>query len=229
VKKLFLFLLILVCASLVDAQVILKGSVLDSATYKPMSLVRVENMTSHKGDFTSLTGEFSIEGKEGDYIIFSYVGFKNKTVRLRQEINNVKQSIFLSLKPVNLQTVIIKQGPTEYQKDSAYRADTYKDIFNYEQSKSVMSPVTSIYQKFSKKHKQIRHFQEQIVDNEQQKFIDTRYTPELVSLLTKLNEDDLADFMKAYPMEYEYARAASDLEIKMWIKYNFQEYSKKKK
>jgi hypothetical protein len=29
-------------------------------------------------------------------------------------------------------------------------------------------------------------------------------------------------------MEYAYARTASDLEVKMWIKYNFQDYNKKK-
>jgi len=39
----------------------------------------------------------------------------------------------------------------------------------------------------------------------------------------------MAEFMNQYPMDYDYARAASDLEIKMWIKYNYQDYLKKGK
>ena len=92
-----------------------------------------------------------------------------------------------------------------------------------------MSPVTSIYQKFSKKHKNTRKFKNQIVNNEFQKFIDTRYTKELVIQLTKLSDEEAQTFINAYPMEYQYARTASELEIKMWIKYNFLEYSKRKK
>ena len=144
-------------------------------------------------------------------------------------LNNNTQIIHLSVKTVNLTNVIIKQGPTKYQLDSAKRADIYKDAFEYSQTKSVMSPVTSVYQKFSKKHKDMRRFQEQIVDFEQQKFIDTRYSEELTSSMTKLKDDELGQFMKAYPMELDFARAASELEIKMWIKYNFQDYLKKKK
>ncbi len=64
---------------------------------------------------------------------------------------------------------------------------------------------------------------------EKQNFVDSRYSKELVTSLTKLNEDDAQTFMNAYPMEYDFARAATDLEIKMWIKYNFSQYSKEKK
>ncbi|GBL35256.1 hypothetical protein EMGBS15_08510 [Filimonas sp.] len=45
--------------------------------------------------------------------------------------------------------------------------------------------------------------------------------------MTQLEGDDLASFMNQYPMDYEYARVATELEIKMWIKYNFQDYLKK--
>jgi hypothetical protein len=135
----------------------------------------------------------------------------------------------MSLKPVQLKDVTIYRGPTEYQKDSANRASIYKSAFEYEQQKSVMTPVTSIYQKFSKKYKNLRKFQDQIQDMERQKFIDTRYNTDLVKVLTKLPDDSVSIFMNQYPIEYDFVRAASDLEIKMWIKYNYQEFISKKK
>jgi hypothetical protein len=143
-------------------------------------------------------------------------------------MNGIEQSIFMVFKAVALKEVTIKQGPSSYQNDSASRASLYKDAFGYKQTTSVMSPVTSLYQVFSKKHKSMRHFQDQIVDMEKQKFIDTRYTTELVCSLTKIPENKAIEFMKAYPMEYDYARGASELEIKMWIKFYYQEYLKKK-
>lgn len=228
-KKLLFVLLSFIFGFQVDAQIVLKGTIIDSAKTNTINSVRVENLSTHQGDYSNADGFFSIEGKEGDYIIFSYLGFNNKVIRLNSSLNNSNQIVKMSIKTVGLKGVTIKQGPTQYQTDSAKRADIYKDAFDYTQTKSAMSPITSLYQVFSKKHKNMRHFQDQIVDIEKQKFIDTRYSEALTAQMTGLQEDALIKFMQAYPMEVDFARAASDLEIKMWIKYNFQEYSKKKK
>jgi hypothetical protein len=58
----------------------------------------------------------------------------------------------------------------------------------------------------------------------EQKFIDTRYTPELVTKLTGYTGDTMILFMNTYPMDYSFARAASDLELKMWIRNNYKEH-----
>jgi hypothetical protein len=229
VKKLLFVLLSFIFGFQVDAQIVLKGTIIDSAKRNTINSVRVENLSTHQGDYSNADGFFSIEGKDGDYIIFSYLGFNNKVIRLNSSLNNSNQIVKMSIKTVGLKGVTIKQGPTQYQTDSAKRADIYKDAFDYTQTKSAMSPITSLYQVFSKKHKNMRHFQDQIVDIEKQKFIDTRYSEALTAQMTGLQEESLIKFMQAYPMEIDFARAASDLEIKMWIKYNFQEYSKKKK
>lgn len=203
--------------------------ILDSFNRAPLVSVSVENLQTHAGSLSNEKGEFTIEANLGDALIITHIGYNRKIHILRAGDDLLHLKIFMNIRNSSLKPVIIKRGPTEYQKDSADRASIYKKAFEYEQTKSVFSPVTSVYQKFSKKYKNLRKFQDQIVDNEKQKFIDTRYTPELVGLLTKLQDDELAHFMNAYPMEYDYARVASDLEIKMWVKYNFQDYEKKKK
>lgn len=229
VKKLIgLLLLNLVALLPAQAQFMLRGRVVDSASQKGLAPVSIENMSTHQGTFSTANGDFMLEVKPGDYVYFTYVGYKNRSVRVLAEDEGRLKIVSLSLKPVQLKDVTIYRGPTEYQKDSASRASIYKDAFEYERQKSVMSPVTSLYQKFSKKHRSMERFHEQILDMEQQKFIDTRYSPELVQALTRLSEEAVIPFMQQYPMEYEYARAASDLEIKMWIKYNFQEYLAKR-
>ncbi len=212
-----------------NAQVLIKGHVYDSSFNKVLTPVSIENLTTHQGTFTNSNGEFQLEAKMGDYLYFTYVGFKNKSIKVKEDDLTRPIKIIMSLKPVLLKDVTIYRGPTEYQKDSANRASIYKSAFEYEQQKSVMTPVTSIYQKFSKKYKNLRKFQDQIQDMERQKFIDTRYNTDLVKVLTKLPDDSVSIFMNQYPIEYDFVRAASDLEIKMWIKYNYQEFISKKK
>ncbi len=207
----------------------IKGHVYDSSSKKVLSPVSIENLTTHQGTFTNANGEFQLEAKMGDYLYFTYVGFKNKSIKVKEDELTKSIEMYMSLKPVQLKDVTIYRGPTEYQKDSANRASIYKSAFEYEQQKSVMTPVTSIYQKFSKKYKNLRKFQDQIQDMERQKFIDTRYNTDLVKVLTKLPDDSVSIFMNQYPIEYDFVRAASDLEIKMWIKYNYQEFISKKK
>lgn len=229
VRKFYIFfILALFCTLGSKGQFILKGKIVDSVYKQGLESVSVENMTTHQGAYSSQGGYFELEVNEGDNIYLTYVGYKPKSIRIKAEDALKLREITMALKPIQLKDVTIYRGPTEYQKDSMQRASLYKSAFEYEQQKSVMTPVTSIYQKFSKKYKNLRKFQEQIIDIEKQKFIDTRYTPELVQSLTKLPEDSVAHFMNQYPMEIEYARAASELEIKMWIKYNFQDYLLKK-
>lgn len=229
VKKTIGLLVVLLFALMpLRAQFMLRGRVVDSASQKGLVPVSIENMSSHQGTFSTTNGDFMLEVKPGDYVYFTYVGYKNRSIRVSAEDEGRLKMVSLSLKPIQLKDVTIYRGPTEYQKDSAGRATLYQDAFEYERQKSVMSPVTSLYQKFSKKHRSMERFHEQILDMEKQKFIDTRYSPELVQALTRLPEEGVIPFMQQYPMEYEYARAASDLEIKMWIKYNFQEYLNKR-
>ena len=227
-KKNLLYLLFLVCASFQGiTQVSVKGTVCDSVSKAALSPVSIENLRTHKVCFSNAQGEFAIEAELGDFLIFTHVGYNRKVMSLKVADDAKSMKVSMTVKTTSLKSVTIKRGPTEYQKDSANRADVYKDVFDYQQNKSVMSPVTSMYQKFSKKYKNLRKFQEQITDNENQKFIDTRYTPELTTKMTKLENDELASFMNQYPMDYDYARVATELEIKMWIKYNYQDYLKK--
>ena len=73
----------------------------------------------------------------------------------------------------------------------------------------------------------MRRFKDQVLDIEKDKYIDTKYTDEVVTKITGLTGDDVAHFKYAYPMAYDFARSASELEIRLWIRYNWEEYKTK--
>ena len=229
-KKHFIIIILVFIAFAKDsqAQKIIRGVMLDSAYRKPLVGAKVENFTTKKGTTTNSKGEFEIEVGNDSYLSFSILGYKDKIMRIRN-IADAKDylEIVLPVKVYQTKEVTITKKLTQYQLDSIDRAELYGDVFGYSQQKSVFSPITSLYQKFSRKYKNIRKFQEQIVEMEKEKFVDTRYTPVLVQKLTKLEGDDVAHFMNANPVPYDFARTASDLELNYWIKEKFDQYKNK--
>jgi hypothetical protein len=120
-----------------------------------------------------------------------------------------------------------------FQQDSAHIESTYREIIDARPTpmvRSIFPPaisVTAVAEKFSRKYKRKWAFQKRVVNYQQEQFIATRYYPALVRQLTLLEEEELVLFMNKYPMAYDFARTASPIEIKFWIKANFKDYKAK--
>src|SRR6202008_1239377 len=109
----------------------------------------------------------------------------------------------------------------------AERAAIYKVPLQRTHPSAFASPVGALAELFSKTAKRTYAFQKNFAEGEIEKFIDTRYTPALVTKMTVLTGDSIGHFMYAYPMAYDFARTATDLEVKMWVRSNFREWQKK--
>lgn len=193
--------------------------------------VIVSNKTQNVSTMADADGKFNIQAKKGDDIEFSYMGYYAVTFQMPEE-GNVFRRVTMKKKLYTLEEVEIRPDWTPYQLDSIARSKRYAlELSRKRASSTVMgsifSPASALAEQFNKKSKQRARFQENFKKWEGQKFVDTRYTPEEVHSLTGLTGDTLAAFMNAYPMPYDYARAATDIEIKMWIKYNYREWSRK--
>lgn len=208
------------------AQFYVQGIVVDSASGEGMSKVSIENRNLSKGEFSDAEGRFRIWVREGDYLIFSNVGYKDAGLQVKAVHRTDAVRIVMKPRSVQLQDVTIKKGYTPYQLDSIKRASLYEDAFTYKQQKSVFSPISAVHQKFSKKHKTMRRFQEQIRGMEADKFVDSRYNSTIVNSLMGWGDDSSAFFIRSNPMEYDFARTATELEIKLWIKYRGEQFRK---
>jgi hypothetical protein len=207
-----------------SAQFKLTGKVYGSGENKELlSKVAIINKTANDMSYTDDDGFYSIIIRKGDTLEFSRLGYFSYTYFVGNVSGTTNRNITLSEKK-NIIEPITVSALTKYQRDSIARTKLYDKAISYEQTSTIMSPVTSLYQQFSKKYKDLRKFQEQYADMEKQKFIDTKYSYELVNSITKLEGDAAAYFMNTYPMEYNFARTSSMFEIKSWIKYNYKAY-----
>ncbi len=205
----------------------LQGTVTDISTGKPLYLVTVVNVFTQQSTATSENGQYSIPAKPGDVIAWSYIGFK--TVQKTIPLAEVIASLNIIMEPTDYQLEEFRLHPghlTQYQLDSAERASIYKLPLQREHPQPFISPVSAIAEKFSRKARRTYDFQKIFAAGEIEKFIDTRYTPTLVNVLTGLSGDSIGHFMYANPMPYDFARTASDLEVKMWIRNNYKTWIK---
>ncbi len=193
--------------------------------------VMVINKAKNLNTMTDVDGKYAIRADKGDEVEFTYMGYYPLSLQM-PEGGNVFRKISLQKKLFSLEEVEIRPDWTPYQLDSIARRKRYAlDLSRERASSSVMgavfSPASALAEQFNKKSKQRARFQENFSKWESQKFVDTRYSSEMVQALTGLTGDTLAAFINAHPMPYDYARAATDLEIKMWVRYNYREWIKK--
>lgn len=202
------------------------GRVLDLRTGKPLSPVTVVNIYTQQSTSTDDNGMYSIPANTGDMIAFTYIGFK--TVKKTKPASTLISTIDVGMEPADYLLPEFKVLPgnlTAYQKDSMERRSIYKVPLQRTRP-TVMSPASMIAEKFSLKAKMVYLFQKNFAAGEMEKYIDTRYTKQLVNELTGATGDSIGNFMYAYPMPYDFARWSTDLELKMWIRDNYREWLK---
>jgi len=223
-------------AFVVSAQT-LKGLVVDGQTKKPLYPVSILNLATGQSTSTDELGRYSLPAKTGDVLSFSFIEYH--TV---QRLANTDSLFKVELLPlsVELQEFILRPDYTPYQKDSAEMTTLYSKELNTKRIKPSLTGggtdgfgigasglIGSVAQKMSKSYKRNKRFKKTFKQDMEQKYIDTKYAPGLVTALTGFTGDTLAIFMNNYPMDYTFARASTDLELKMWIRNNYKEYLEK--
>ena len=210
----------------------MRGIIVDGETKQPLYLVNVVNNASSQSTATDERGIYMLPAKNGEVISFSYIGYHT-----RQRIATTDSVLRVSMFPlsVNLQEYILHPDYTPYQRDSAEMVARYSTELNKKAIKigfssanggGISGLIGGPVQRLSKSYKQNKKFKENFQRDQEQKYIDTRYTPQLTTALTGFSGDTLAIFMNAYPMEYKFSRTATDLELKMWIRANYRDYMK---
>ncbi len=195
----------------------------------PLAGVTVVNILTQQGTTTNDNGVYTIAANPGEMIAYSSVGYK--TVKKIKPQSVIVATLNVIMEPAAYQLKEFQLRPgnlvTQYQLDSAERRSTYQVPLRFPHSNPFNSPISAIAEKFTPLSKEKFRFQKEFKEGETEKFIDTRYSPELVNTLTGFTGDTIGHFMYAYPMPYDFARSATDLEIKMWIRSNYREWMKK--
>jgi plasmid maintenance system killer protein len=219
------FLLLTVFAANAQSYTI-RGYVYDSSRNYPLEAVSVLS-TSGGGTVTNADGLYQINVSEKDSIWFSYLGKPTVKFPVLKIVNPYEFDISLQVSIPTLKEVRIR--PKNYRFDSIQNRKDYAKIFNYQKPKlKVVTPQYGVGAGFDldeiinmfrfKRNRSIASFQQRLLLEEQDKFIDHRFNKALVRRLTLLTGAELDSFMYTYRPSYLFVKMAGEYEFQYYIK-----------
>jgi hypothetical protein len=217
-----------------NAQVTISGTVYDITKKTPIEAVSVVS-TSGKGTSTDSLGRYSITVRETDSIYFSFLNKPTPKYPVTAIQNPGAFDISIMRKIHELPSVFVKQR--NYRLDSIQNRLDYAKIFNYEKP-GIKSSMTGIpgsvgvgldldefinMFKF-RQNKRTLAFQNRLLEQEKENYINHRFSKILVKKLTGLSSPELENFMTAYRPTYEMSVQLNDLEFGQFIVNAFKYY-----
>jgi hypothetical protein len=208
------------------AQIEVKGTVYDATQRIPLENIMV---LSYKGvtTFTDSLGNYNINLAPDDSLYFSYEG-KGTKKYLAKDIPHpyaFDMSLKVTIKNA-LPNVIVR--PKTYRLDSMENRADYAKIFDYQKPNPLrninvgggavgIDPNDVINAFRFKYNKRMQVYQNHLIMQEQDKYVNYRFNKSIVKKLTKLSGAALDTFMVRYRPSYYFVQASNDLELYQYI------------
>ncbi|MEO6916375.1 MAG: hypothetical protein ABI151_12655 [Chitinophagaceae bacterium] len=219
--------------SVANGQVTVSGTVWDLSKTRAVDGVSVMS-TSGQGTVTNDLGKYIIVVGEKDSIYFSYL--TKPTMKFPVSTIQNLRGFDVSL---HVQTTILPEVrvmPPNYKYDSTQNRLDYAKAFNFRKpglgitsgpagGAGVGLDLDQLINVFRfRKNKSMLGFQKRLVQEEEDKFVDHRFTKLLVRRLTGLKGDELNRFMRIFRPNYEFTKLTNDYDFQYYIKKCYMQY-----
>jgi hypothetical protein len=229
----------LLCTAIASAQIRVSGKVYDASQSRPLEAVSVMS-TSGNGAATDREGRYSILVTEKDSIWFSYLGKPTPKFAVTTIPNILNFEISLHVNVLELKQVTVM--PKNYRVDSLQNRIDYARAFNFRkpdlQSLTSINPsgggvgldINEFIRLFQfRRNRRMEAFQERLLREEEEKYIDHRFSRAIIIRLTQLHGPELDTFVRRYRPPVEFVDIATDYELQYYIKQCFDHYQRMKR
>jgi hypothetical protein len=220
-----LLLLFLTICSCTLAQQPLAGRVVKKGSSEILIGVTIANLSQGRHNVSDMGGNYKIAAKAGDTLLFSSAGYQTDTIIVAGYM--FAESFLVPLEPhvVALQAVKVDEL-RNYQLDSIKRREEYSFILDkkhpvklWNEKRSADGPGLSFSPigYFSKRERQKRELKKRLRQEEEDYYIDSKFSLARVSQLTRLSGDSLRVFMWRYRPTYKFCRGAGSQDMLFYI------------
>ena len=222
--RFLIIIILIVAATNTRSQVWITGKVYDSTRMVAIPFVKVTT-TGGIVTFTDSIGRYGMTVDKKDSIQFTYRGkstnyFPVKDIRYPSgfdiSLQVTVQDRYQTLKEV----VVIGKS---YKQDSVENRERYKSVFEFEggglqvTSQGNLDPISLINAFKFRRNKSMRSFRNRLIEEEQEKFVSSRFTKPLVKQITGMNDRDIERFMLLWRPPYELVAFAEEYEFHQYI------------
>lgn len=231
--------------SLDDTTVYFKARVIDSLTRKPVAFAHIINTTRRWATISDTLGYFYIRTSPGEQLQLTAIGFAASKLTIGYSILRSPLIHDILLQPIIYYIEAVRVNPLGSYDQFKQRFITVKlpeSVYQIHPSvlqeidegsdtldmliMPIMSPVTALYNLFSKEGKSKRKLQKLLEQEEFERQIDFKYSPDIVSHITGYTGFDLYEFMEFCSFRQDFLLNATYYEITQAILVKQREFEK---
>jgi hypothetical protein len=237
--KVFAFLLCFVFTTKIDAQyTIVSGVVYDISGRRPIEAVIVNSNANRT--MTDSLGRYIITLRAKDSIWFSLFGKNTPKFPIDTITDPRKFNVMIHISGYDLPEVRVRNS--NYKFDSIQNRNEYAKYFNYRppglklsNNQQLFNPngmtigfdLDEIINMFRfHRNRNLQYLQNRLLAQEQEKYVNNRFTKRFVQKLTHLEGDELVRFMNFSRPTYENLGLMNDLELGLYIEKRFASYKR---
>lgn len=201
----------------------IQGIVFDQSTKERIARVFVINTRTKANSYNNLKGEFTVNIRLNDVLIFAKTGYFNDTVKV---IALQTLPVYLKRSSIALREVTIKDSALSAEKQreankkefsQAYGALANKDLLTVGSNGAGIG-IDAIYNMLSRRGRNATKLREIIDRDYKAKVVDNRFNPIIVGGITGLKGEQLNSFMYRYRPGYNLVVMLNDYDFISYIK-----------
>jgi hypothetical protein len=242
----FLWILLLVSECIFAQQktnaqyITISGTVFDISARRPLEAVAVIS-TSGRGTITDSLGRYSLTMRSNDSIYFKLLNKETVKYPVDTIKNTSAFDIMIHVYAQSLPDVKVRNS--NYKLDSIQNRKDYGKYFEFKKPGVRLSnnpgynpggvtvglDLDELINMFRfKRNRSLENLQKRLLQQEQDKYIDHRFSKPFVRKITKLQSPELEKFMQSYRPTYELCQMFNELELGYYIEKCFEQYKANK-
>jgi hypothetical protein len=224
----FTFCFSFLLAKPVFAQITVRGTVFDKSSINYVENVAIYS-TNGKVAISDSLGKYSIQTKSGDSLYFVYNNKPTQKFPVNSIQNTEQFDISIHL-PLKAKYGLLKEVTVyskNYKNDSAENRENYAKFFNYKKPgfSTSITPgggvgldANELINMFRfRRNKQIRQFQLWLEKEEQEKYVNYRFSKVFVRRITQLPSPAIDTFLVWYRPSYRFTTMSSLVEFNQYV------------
>jgi len=225
----FLFLSLLTQAQQCD-KVLFTGKVVDTLRPQNFYNLMIVNRRTGQGVFGQPNGTFSVYVNNGDSLSISVREYPLVKLVVRADSNcQFLKTIFIEPKPQDVREVVVRPLKSLEQIREEREALAMRETRMVTGIEMLQSPITALYQAFSKKEQNKRWIAEQNYKDDQRRVVKELLRTYIAYDIIELDEEEFDNFIAFLNVNEDFLKTATEMELITFIKDKYEHFRDMKK
>ena len=208
-------------------KVLFTGKVIDTLRPQNFYNLMVVNRSTGIGVFGQPNGSFYVYVSNGDSISISIKEYTTVNIVIKADSNcQVRKQFIIERKPQEIQEVVIKPLKTLEQIKEERENLALRETRQVTGLEVLRSPITALYQAFSKREQNKRWIAEQEYKDDQRKIVRELLHLYVAYDIIELTEEDFDAFIYFLNVNDSFLKTASEMELITFIQDKFDHFKR---